>query len=249
MRTLFIIAVLVTAGCGATNADPAAYWRGRGYAVVQAAVVTFAESAPDPSPTPIPEGECSRCRGTGRIKPDGRIEIDCPDCGGDGITDPPAASTPPPPQPEPTATSSNNDNEADSSPPEAPALVWLDLLGDAKAQSRETGKPILVHFCYEGCLPCAEMDREVFTDPRVIEALDAFVLLRVDVLAPWGSIDQTCASAWSKAAEEPLTQCPRESILQADGQFVAPKGKRFVKPPADADGYLKYLDSLTKKGR
>jgi hypothetical protein len=37
-----------------------------------------------PSPTPAPDAECGRCDGTGRIRLDGRIEIDCPDCGGDG---------------------------------------------------------------------------------------------------------------------------------------------------------------------
>lgn len=39
--------------------------------------------APDP-PAPAPGEQCQRCGGTGRIKPDGRIEISCPTCGGDG---------------------------------------------------------------------------------------------------------------------------------------------------------------------
>lgn len=58
------------------------------------AALTFAflgNSQPQPSPNPPgptppnPGEKCERCNGTGRIKPDGRIEVDCFDCGGDGI--------------------------------------------------------------------------------------------------------------------------------------------------------------------
>jgi hypothetical protein len=42
---------------------------------------------PTPGPNPSPSGKCERCGGSGRIKPDGRIEIECPDCHGDGIVD------------------------------------------------------------------------------------------------------------------------------------------------------------------
>jgi hypothetical protein len=47
--------------------------------------VTDSTPSPTPGPSPTPSGQCGRCNGTGKIKPDGRIEIACPDCGGDGI--------------------------------------------------------------------------------------------------------------------------------------------------------------------
>lgn len=46
-----------------------------------AAAVTMAGGDVVPPP---PDAECGRCGGTGRIRPDGRIEVECPDCGGDG---------------------------------------------------------------------------------------------------------------------------------------------------------------------
>ncbi len=41
--------------------------------------------SPSPSPQPNPSQVCERCKGTGKIKPDGRIEIPCPDCHGSGV--------------------------------------------------------------------------------------------------------------------------------------------------------------------
>jgi hypothetical protein len=55
-------------------------------AAVTSVATSDAPPAPKPpEPTPEPISDCGRCNGTGRIKPDGRIEIDCPDCGGDGV--------------------------------------------------------------------------------------------------------------------------------------------------------------------
>ena len=43
------------------------------------------EPNPGPSPVPpLPSETCSECNGTGRIKPDGRIDMECWTCGGDG---------------------------------------------------------------------------------------------------------------------------------------------------------------------
>lgn len=182
MHKLAIFAVLLLVGCDATQADPAAYWRGRGYAAVQAAVVTLGDPGPNPGPTPgptpIPEGECPRCGGDGRIKPDGRIEIDCPDCGGDGITDPPAASTQPP-QPEATATP-NETPKQDSSTVVAPALHWVDYLPLARTQAEASGKNLLIYVTADYCTVCKRMEQTTYTEGSVIQQLNRFVLCRLD---------------------------------------------------------------------
>jgi hypothetical protein len=59
--------------------------------------VAVVESAAPQPPTPTPPtptpGRCTECNGTGKLKPDGRIEINCWHCGGDGIVGEPQQAT------------------------------------------------------------------------------------------------------------------------------------------------------------
>lgn len=57
----------------------------RAYAASSVAFLQPEINGPSPLPGPQPGEKCERCGGQGKIKPDGRIVIDCPDCGGDGI--------------------------------------------------------------------------------------------------------------------------------------------------------------------
>lgn len=81
---LILLAFLVLSS-SAMAADPleveGVRWNAAG-----AIALTTPTVSPTPSPTPAPTDSttCGRCNGTGKIKPDGRIEIACPDCGGDG---------------------------------------------------------------------------------------------------------------------------------------------------------------------
>lgn len=162
-----------------------------------AAATIFAftpEPAPQPTPpappTPEPSVQCSRCNGTGRIKPDGRIEIACPDCDGDGnrgIADfvklvaglqselaelqkaaKPAAPSPPvEPQPATTLTVAE--------------IRWRTSMTVARQEAERSLSPVLLHFYTETCEPCKRMDREVFATPMVRVAISRdFVPCRVD---------------------------------------------------------------------
>ncbi|WP_172116520.1 protein-disulfide reductase DsbD [Halomonas hibernica] len=57
----------------------------------------------------------------------------------------------------------------------------LDELRSALAQADSAHQPAFVHFTADWCISCKVMEREVYPDPRVIEALEGFTLIAVDV--------------------------------------------------------------------
>jgi hypothetical protein len=85
MKTLLLFLILPVA-------DQPDYWRGRAVANTVAVVESAAPQPNPPNPTPTP-GRCEECNGTGKLKPDGRIEINCWHCGGDGIVGEPQQAT------------------------------------------------------------------------------------------------------------------------------------------------------------
>lgn len=62
----------------------------------------------------------------------------------------------------------------------APPIEWMANYDAARMESRTTGKPLLVFVTRPGCLPCFQMTHQVFPSEEVREALDAFVIVKVD---------------------------------------------------------------------
>lgn len=70
---------------------------------------------------------------------------------------------------------------------ETPGVRWLHSLDEAFSESRRTGKPVFADFYADWCVPCRLMDRTVFPDPQIVEALSGFVTLKVDCTDPDGA--------------------------------------------------------------
>jgi thiol-disulfide isomerase/thioredoxin len=75
--------------------------------------------------------------------------------------------------------------------------------------AKEDKRPVLIDFWSEWCLPCKQMDSELYTDLKVIEASRRFVLIRVDV----DSDHDTPSRFTVKSLPMKLFMDPRETVL------------------------------------
>ncbi len=60
-------------------------------------------------------------------------------------------------------------------------LSWMKSETDAVAAARAGGRPMLVDFMADWCLPCKELEVQVFAHPDVARELERFTLLKVDL--------------------------------------------------------------------
>jgi thiol:disulfide interchange protein DsbD len=65
--------------------------------------------------------------------------------------------------------------------PLSSGIRWLNFSPQALAQARSEGRPAVVDFRADWCLPCLEMEKTTFVSPAVAAKADAFTMLRADV--------------------------------------------------------------------
>lgn len=97
------------------------------------------------------------------------------------------------------------------------SLTWASFSEDALALARAQGRPVVIDFVADWCIPCHEMEATTFADPRVLELGRSFVLLRVDLT--------TENERTQKLTEQfGVRGVPTVIVLDAEGHEVA----RFV---------------------
>ena len=64
-------------------------------------------------------------------------------------------------------------------------IAWADNFAAAQQQAADSGKPMILYFTGQWCVPCRVMKRQVWADPQVTTAVNAaFVPVAIDVDAP-----------------------------------------------------------------
>ena len=101
-----------------------------------------------------------------------------------------------------------------ASPREAPPIAWVTSEPDARDWARRLGLPLLVWARAEWAVAALEMERKVWTDPRVREAARPFVALRLD-------LTETEGDAQRYAERYDLTGVPSTILFDARGRRVA----------------------------
>jgi thiol:disulfide interchange protein DsbD len=118
-------------------------------------------------------------------------------------------------------------------------LAWHKSEAEAIAAAKASGRPLLIDFGAEWCLPCRELEVKIFASPRVTEAMrDKFTLLKVDC---------------TREDDDPSIGVIRERY-EAAGlpavRLVAPGGgivARLDTAEITPDDFLKLLDQAAPK--
>jgi thiol:disulfide interchange protein DsbD len=117
-------------------------------------------------------------------------------------------------------------------PKGAAELRWLSDEPAAVADARAAGRPLLVDFRANWCLPCKEFEVKVFSRPEVADALSRYTLLRVDLTH---EDDEPALGAVKK--KYGADTLPAIRVVAPDGSLLA-KTDEFMEP----DAFLKLLE-------
>jgi len=69
--------------------------------------------------------------------------------------------------------------KSESAPAEE--MAWQPYQPDVYESAVTSGKPVIIDFYADWCIPCKEMDKLTFTDPAVVRLSEQFHLLKVDL--------------------------------------------------------------------
>lgn len=109
---------------------------------------------------------------------------------------------------------------------DAPGLAFRPYTDAALAEAAAAGKPVVIDFFADWCLPCKELEKFTFTDPAVAKALDGWVLLKADLTKSASPEVAALRTRWN------VQGVPTIVFLGPDGKESLPRVVQFEKPAA-----------------
>ena len=96
----------------------------------------------------------------------------------------------------------------------------------ALAEAAAAGKPVVIDFFADWCLPCKELEKFTFTDPAVAKALEGWVLLKADLTKSSSPEVAALRTRWN------VQGVPTIVFLGPDGKETRKRVVQFEKPAA-----------------
>ena len=98
-----------------------------------------------------------------------------------------------------------------------PEISWQPYSPDILNQARQEGRPVILDFYAEWCVPCHELERYTFSDERVIEATGPFLTVRADV-TDYESLDSEGLSLESEPLRRQFNMIALPTVVFIDAQ-------------------------------
>ncbi len=117
------------------------------------------------------------------------------------------------------------------------AIEWENYSQERLEHARDNNIPVIIDFYADWCIPCLELERSTFTDPRVIEATQDMVRLKVDLT----SFDSPESETLRRRFEIPGVP----TIVFLDGQGREVRAAR-VTGFVNADDFLRKIERAQK---
>jgi thiol:disulfide interchange protein DsbD len=100
--------------------------------------------------------------------------------------------------------------------------VWQKDEAQAVAQARREGRPLLIDFRAEWCLPCKKLEIETFSDKKVLEEMSRFVLLKIDCTNPDEASEKLQTKYDSQILPSVLIYDGRGQQVKKLGEWIPP---------------------------
>jgi thiol:disulfide interchange protein DsbD len=105
-------------------------------------------------------------------------------------------------------------------------VEWTAYSDEAVSKARSEGKPVVIDFYADWCLPCKELDAKTFSDETVAESLDGFVRLKADLTKPEDEATMKLTKQYG------IVGVPTIVFLDAAGSERAAQRLTGFEPPA-----------------
>lgn len=112
---------------------------------------------------------------------------------------------------------------------ELDGVKWAKYESSALAEARKSGKPVVIDFYADWCLPCKELDEKTFTDKKVMAELDRFVRVKADLTIAGDAKTKQLTEQYK------IVGVPTLVFIDAAGQEVPGSRLTGFEPP---DGFL-----------